>query len=328
MVFLQDSIKKLPNFIQSPSEGMTMNLSDLKAKIGDTNRRGPWYAIQKLATLGCSNLLFKNKVWSLHFFMHKREARIEYIPKTKQFTILGPMKLVVEQSTHRFVYLQNLNKTNDRSGTETLRLAVALARCLGSNAIKLSDASSIECRKNDSQMSLAWLCMLQGKPTFYEKFGFKHDDQVRIRECRNLVSKLGKMSFETCRHAHSLFFLRKLKRVESEPAKFQMQSVGNNGWYQHWFTDHKTLRFQAKRQHEEGKKLLAVLTINSNKRQSFGSRVGELSRSDKCELVETLIDTSFHFWQVQEASTQKVYNILPVLTDFRFNYPNNMTKRL
>lgn len=327
MVFLQDSIKKLPKLHTSPSESMTMNLSDLKAKVGSANRRGPWYAIQKLATLGCANLLFKNQVWNLHFFIHKREARIEYIPKTKQFTFLGPMKLVVELNAHRFVYLQNLNKTSDRSGTETLRLAIALARCLGSNAVKLWDQSSIECRKNDSQMSLAWLCMLQGKPTFYEKFGFKHDDQVRIRECRNLVSKLGKMSLKRV-VTHIASFLRVLKRVESEPAKFQMQSGGSNGWYQNWFTDHKTLRFQAKRQHEEGKKLLAVLTINSNKRQSFGSRVGELSRSDKCELVETLIDTSFHFWQVQEASTQKVYNILPVVTDFRFNYPNNMTKRL
>ena len=304
-----------------------MNLSELKAKIGDANRRGPWYAIQKLSKFGCTNLLFKNKVWGLHFFMYKKHARVEYIPKTKQTTLFGPMKLVVVENTRKSINLLNLHKTSDRSGTETLCLAVALARVLGAKTVTLNDQSSISCDKNDSQMSLAWLRMLQGKPTFYETFGFKHDDQVRIRECRNLVAKLGKMSLKRV-VTHLASYLRVLKRVEKEPHKFQMRHGGNNGWHEDWHTDKDALSFQAKRQYDDGKKLLAVLTINSNKHQTFGSRVGDLSRSDKCDLVETLIDTSFHFWQVQDLVTHKIYNMLPIVTDFRFNYPNDMTKRL
>jgi hypothetical protein len=167
--------------------------------------------------------------------------------------------------------------------------------------------------------------MLQGKPTFYEKFGFKHDDQVQVRECRHLVAKLGKIPL-TRVVAHIASFLRILKRVEKEPNKFRMRHGANNGWYEDWHTEHDTLSFQAKRQHEKGKKLLAVLTIKSNKHQTFGSRVGVLSRSDKCDLVETLIDTSF--WQVQDVATQTTYNLLPIVAKFKINYPNDMTKRL
>ncbi len=79
--------------------------------------------------------------------MHRKEARVEYIPKTKQTTMFGPMMLVVEQSAHQTIYLQNLHKTSDRSGTETLCLAIALARVLGAKAVKLQDASSIQCEK-------------------------------------------------------------------------------------------------------------------------------------------------------------------------------------
>lgn len=306
-----------------------MKLAELQLKVAESRRLGPWHAIQHLSKNGgCVDLLYKGKLWSLHFFVHKGEARIEYIPKEPQKTSWAPMDMLVPSRDQNYIELRRLHKTSDRSGTETVLLAIALAKALNAKSIVLADNASIECLhdNNNTSMSLAWLRMLQGKPTYYEKFGFKHDDAARLKACRSIVAKQGRMPLRQV-VTNLAAYLRILKQVQANPANYNMRDGNHDGWHKEWISDVAALKFRATTQIRDGKALLAALTKGANKTKSFGSQVDYLSKSKKCKYVDQLFSGWFLYLDVRDTKTGKVYRALPT-TEFRSLYPMDMSKTL
>lgn len=258
--------------------------------------------------------------------MHNGDARIEYIPSKKVDRNLGlsPMQLsVLFGPRTKHIMLSNLHKTSDRSGPDILRLAIALARCLGSDAVTLHDAASVNCQ-GGGFMSLAWLNMLQGKPTYYEKFGFKHDDLERNRRCRKLVEQVGRLPLRRV-VTHLATYLRILKRVEKMPTRFGMRQ-SNDGWHKTWSVNPDENRLQAKHTIPVVTTLLAGLTKQASRNQTFASRVGDLSRSKECKYVSEILNA--RLYEVQDMVTKRVFTELPGMGEFYTMYSTSMTKRL
>jgi|694.fasta_scaffold29925_6 hypothetical protein len=195
-----------------PFSGSTIVLSKLKqfpkvypevvAHKAKTTSRGPWHALSRLARRKCVEFLFRGKSYKVHIFKWLKSMRVEYVPSFGSsdvvHTDLAPLQLLVASPESTDVYLAELHKTKDHTGSELVNFAVELSRKLGAAKITLTDAATVSCFPSlpFMEVNLALVNALQGKPTFYERLGFVHTDQEAITLYRKTAFKAGQTSMK------------------------------------------------------------------------------------------------------------------------------------
>lgn len=74
------------------------------------------------------------------------------------------------------VFIENIHKTDNISGTEMVNFVLELLKKLGTNQALLQDGATIKC--NNNIINLSFFKLIEKKRGFYEKFGFKLSSQM------------------------------------------------------------------------------------------------------------------------------------------------------
>ena len=77
-------------------------------------------------------------------------------------------------------YISNIQRTENISGTEMIKICLNINRILGAEKTYLSDGTTITCEKNKETFDLSFLKLIERRSTFYTNLGFDFDiDKVR-----------------------------------------------------------------------------------------------------------------------------------------------------
>ena len=117
----------------------------------------------------------------------------------KQIDYLLPFMInFIDNDTYELnnnVYIANIHKTNEISGTQMIEFVLKLLEVLGVNMASLYDAASVKCDNNTMQLS--FFKLIEKKRGFYEKFGFKLSSQM---------NNYGKKQFPNNEIMHNLLY--------------------------------------------------------------------------------------------------------------------------
>lgn len=72
-------------------------------------------------------------------------------------------------------YINNINKTNDINGTNLVKICLKINEILGVKITFLGDGTKVICDKNNEEMDLSFIKLIEKNKTFYMNFGFKFD---------------------------------------------------------------------------------------------------------------------------------------------------------
>ena len=117
----------------------------------------------------------------------------------KQIEYLLPFMInFIDNDTYELnnnVYIANIHKINEISGTQMIEFVLKLLEVLGVNMASLYDAASVKCDNNNMQLS--FFKLIEKKRGFYEKFGFKLSSQI---------NNYGKKQFPNNEIMHNLLY--------------------------------------------------------------------------------------------------------------------------
>jgi len=69
-------------------------------------------------------------------------------------------------------YISNIQKTSSISGSQMVKICLVINKILGAEKVYLFDGSRIKCQKNNEQLDLSLLKLIEKNMTFYMKLGF------------------------------------------------------------------------------------------------------------------------------------------------------------
>lgn len=121
----------------------------------------------------------------------------------KKTTELYPFKIdfisPIDQLTRNETYISNIQKTDKLSGSDLVKICLAINRILGAEKTTLGDGAEIICEKTGDKMDLSYLKLIENKMTFYMKHGFNFDIRgnlyfpfkfSNIKELREEINRL------------------------------------------------------------------------------------------------------------------------------------------
>lgn len=92
-------------------------------------------------------------------------------------TYLIPLKIDfidnIKMKLNNFSYIANIQKTDEISGTNMVKICLKINEILGAEKTILGDGTSVKC--NDGSMDLSFLKLLESEATFYMKLGFDYE---------------------------------------------------------------------------------------------------------------------------------------------------------
>jgi hypothetical protein len=72
-------------------------------------------------------------------------------------------------------YISNIQRTENISGTQMIKICLAINRILGAEKTYLSDGTTITCEKTTEKFDLSFLKLIERRSTFYTNLGFDFD---------------------------------------------------------------------------------------------------------------------------------------------------------
>lgn len=81
---------------------------------------------------------------------------------------LDPIKVEI----NNFSYISNIQKTNDISGSNLVKICLAINKILGAKKTYLGDGTEVLCAKNNQLMDLSYIKLIERGTTFYMNLGF------------------------------------------------------------------------------------------------------------------------------------------------------------
>ncbi len=86
----------------------------------------------------------------------------------------------IKAETNNFSYIANIHKTNDISGSNLVKISLAINKILGAQKTYLGDGTEVLCSKNNELMDLSYIKLIERGTTFYMNLGF--DFEVTDRD--------------------------------------------------------------------------------------------------------------------------------------------------
>jgi hypothetical protein len=78
----------------------------------------------------------------------------------------------IKAETNNFSYISSIQRTNDISGTDLVKICLAINRILGAQKIYIFDGTEVLCEKNNQVMDLSYIKLIERGTTFYMNLGF------------------------------------------------------------------------------------------------------------------------------------------------------------
>jgi hypothetical protein len=78
----------------------------------------------------------------------------------------------IKAELNNFSYIANIQKTNDISGTNLVKICLTINRILGAQKTYLGDGTEVLCNKNNQIMDLSYIKLIERGTTFYMNLGF------------------------------------------------------------------------------------------------------------------------------------------------------------
>jgi hypothetical protein len=107
--------------------------------------------------------------------------------KTRDF-LLRPFSIdfvdAVKAEFNNNVYIANIHKIENISGSEMVNMCIALCKLLGAHTIQIGDGAKIECNKEEYDLS--FLKLIETRKTFYMRFGFENDINNAYHRFKNI----------------------------------------------------------------------------------------------------------------------------------------------
>jgi hypothetical protein len=113
--------------------------------------------------------------------------------KLKPFVIdfIDPRTLEKNNNT----YIRNIHKTDKISGTNMVKICLAINKILGADKTCLGDGTSIICEQNKEQLDLSYLKLIEKGITFYMNLGFDYEFTEKMEDIYFGVRYLDKSKF-------------------------------------------------------------------------------------------------------------------------------------
>ena len=86
----------------------------------------------------------------------------------------------IKAETNNFSYISSIHRTNDISGTNLIKICLAINKILGAKKTYLGDGTEVLCTKNNQLMDLSYIKLIERGTTFYMNLGF--DFEVTDRD--------------------------------------------------------------------------------------------------------------------------------------------------
>jgi len=110
---------------------------------------------------------FKMKFYTLIYDVEDRDY--ELYPLKINFIDMYKIKL------NDTVYIANIHKTNELTGSQIVKFALELLKKLGTKKVYIYDGATIKCPSSNMNYDLSFLKLLEKDKTFYMNFGFDFD---------------------------------------------------------------------------------------------------------------------------------------------------------
>jgi len=78
----------------------------------------------------------------------------------------------IKAETNNFSYIANIQKTNDISGSNLVKICLAINKILGAQKTYLGDGTEVLCTKNNQLIDLSYIKLIERGTTFYMNLGF------------------------------------------------------------------------------------------------------------------------------------------------------------
>jgi hypothetical protein len=111
---------------------------------------------------------FKMKFYTLIYDVEGRD--FELYPLKINFIDMYKIKL------NDTVYISNIHKTNELTGSQIVKFALELLKRLGTKKVYIYDGTTVKCSSNSMDYDLSFLKLLEKGKTFYMNFGFDFDN--------------------------------------------------------------------------------------------------------------------------------------------------------
>ncbi len=111
---------------------------------------------------------FKMKFYTLIYDVEGRD--FELYPLKINFIDMYKIKL------NDTVYISNIHKTNELTGSQIVKFALELLKRLGTKKVYIYDGTTVKCLSNSMHYDLSFLKLLEKGKTFYMNFGFDFDN--------------------------------------------------------------------------------------------------------------------------------------------------------
>ncbi len=104
---------------------------------------------------------------------------------------------------NNFSYIAHIHRTDMISGTNIVKICLEINRILGAKKTILSDGTLIVCDKNNSELDLSFIKLLERGTTFYMKLGFEFEINTNINMYYRFINK-NKLEKEVKRLLHNI----------------------------------------------------------------------------------------------------------------------------
>jgi len=74
--------------------------------------------------------------------------------------------------TNNISHLTNIHNTDKLSGTDLVKISIKINEILGATKLLVRDGTKVKCNKNNQEMDLSFLKLIERNETFYMKLGF------------------------------------------------------------------------------------------------------------------------------------------------------------
>ena len=156
-----DLVKNYPEYIKGDLQN---NLKKLIKKYGNKIKMKYNDEIIEIDIVE-ETLPNKTKFYSMYYDIENRSER------------LYPLKIsfinITNYKKDNISYISNISKTGKISGSNMVKISLAINRILGANKTYLNDGATIDC--GNEKMDLSYLKLIENGLTFYMKLGFKFE---------------------------------------------------------------------------------------------------------------------------------------------------------
>jgi hypothetical protein len=81
----------------------------------------------------------------------------------------------IKAETNNFSHILNIQRTNDISGSNLVKICLAINKILGAQKTYIGDGTEVICSKNNQVMDLSYIKLIERGTTFYMNLGFDFD---------------------------------------------------------------------------------------------------------------------------------------------------------